>query len=236
MIPCWINERASLSLGQIIEIRRGIRESGGTVRVTRLYDHTHKSIFTSWDNGAAMSNPPRDFDPVIIGMVTDIESNASRTSFNLHQIRDNLPPFNTDGGPLTKTFISSRIAGLRDERLQSALGICEAGSQPVYWEGFPPEARPPQNVMIDRLDECHIYVGIFGAEHSQPTITEYRRSEELDRPRLCFVKNVDEREGQLTDFLHEIRSDVIYQSFTSPGELKILVRAAVENSIEDLFE
>lgn len=236
MIPCWINQQVLLSHGQIIEIRRGIREQDDTIRVTRFFDRTHKSTFTSWDNGAGMVNPPRQFDPVIIGMVTDVNSTGSRTSFNLRQIRDGLPPFITDGGPLTKTFISSRIDGLEDERLQSALGICEAGSQPVYWEGFPPEGRPAQDVMIDRFDECHIYVGIFGVEYSEPTIIEYRRSEELNRTRLCFVKNVDEREKQLTDFINEIRDDVVYQHFISPGELKTLVREAVANAIEDLFE
>lgn len=236
MIPCWINQQVLLAHGQIIEIRRGIRERDNTIRVTRFYDHTHRSIFTSWDNGAGMVNPPRQFDPVVIGMVTDVNSTGSRTSFNLRQIRDGLPPFSTEGGPLTKTFISSRIVGLRNERLQSALGICEAGSQPIYWEGFPPESRPPQNVMINRLDECHIYVGIFGAQFSSPTVTEYRRAEELNRPRLCFVKNVNNRANQLAEFLDEIRNDVVYRSFTSPGELKTLVCDAVANAIEDLFE
>jgi len=236
MIRCWINERATLSLGQIIEIRRGIRDSDGTIRVTRFYDHTHKSIFTSWDNGAGMVNPPRQFDPVIFGMVKDVNSTGSRTSFNLYQIKDGLPPFNTSGGPLTKTFISSRIAELQDERLQSALGISEAGSQPIYWEGFPPESRPAENVMIDRLDQCHIYLGIFGAEYSEPTALEYRRAEEIERHRLCFIKNVADREEELTNFIHEIRGDIVYQNFTSPGELKILVREAVANAIDDLFE
>jgi len=236
MIPCWINQQVLLPHGQIIEIRRGIRERDDRIRVTRFFDHTHKSIFTSWDNGAGMSNPPREFDPVIIGMITDVNSTGSQTSFNLRQIKDGLPPFNVGEGPLTKTFISSRIAGLEDERLQSALGICEAGSQPIYWEGFPPESRPAQEVMIERLDECHIYVGIFGTEYSEPTIIEYRRAEQLNRPRLCFVKNVDNRDGQLTDFLHEVRDGIVYQNFTSPGELKILIRDAVVHAIEDLFE
>jgi len=235
MIQCWIDGQVLLSHGQIIEIRRGIRENN-TIRVSRFYDHTNKSIFTSRINNIGMINPPQRLDPVIIGMVSDINSRENRTDFNLHQIRDNLPPFTTEGGPLTKTFISSRIAGLEDERLQSALGICEAGSQPIYWEGFPAESRPAENVMINRLDECHIYVVIFGVEYSEPTILEYRRDEELDSPRLCFVKNVDEREKELTDFLHEIRNDVVYRNFTSPGELKVLVRDAIVNSIEDLFE
>jgi len=123
-----------------------------------------------------------------------------------------------------------------DERLQSALGICEAGSQPIYWEGFPPESRPAQKVMINRLNECHIYIGIFGIEYSQPTINEYRRAKELGISRLCFVKNVKNREKLLTDFLEEIRNDVVYKPFTSSGELKVLVRAAIENSVSDLFD
>jgi hypothetical protein len=236
MISCWINERAVLSQGQIIEIRRGIRERNNAIRVTIFYDQVHRSVFTSWDNSVTMSHPPQQFNPVIIGMVTDVDSRDNRTSFNLRQIRGGLPPFNTDGGPLTKTFISSRIDGLRDERLQSALGICEAGSQPVYWEGFPPESRPAQEVMIDRLNECHVYIGIFGSVYSEPTIIEYRRAEELGRSRLCFVKNVDDREKRLMDFLHEIRDNVVYRNFTSSGELKILVSDAVIHSIEGLFE
>lgn len=235
MIHCWIDGQVLLSYGQIIEIRRGIRENN-SIRVSRFYDHTHRSIFVSRINNIGMIHPPQRLDPVIIGMVSDVNSRENRTDFNLHTIRDGLPPFNTDGGPLTKTFISSRIAGLGDERLQSALGICEAVSQPIYWEGFPPEGRPAQDVMIDRLDECHIYVGIFGVEYSEPTIIEYRRTEELDRPRLCFIKNIDNRDGQLTDFLHEIRDGIVYQHFTSPGELKVLVREAVEHSVSDLFE
>lgn len=235
MIQCWIDGQVLLSHGQIIEIRRGIRNNN-IIRVARFYSHTHKSIFTSRINGIGMVHPPQQFDPVIIGMVTDINSRENRTDFNLHQIRGNLPPFNTDGGPLTKTFISSKMGELDDERIQTALGICEAISQPVYFEGFPPESRPSKEVMIDELDECHIYVGIFGSDYSSATIDEYNRAGVLGRQRLCFIKKVDEREGDLEKFLKELRKDVTYQRFTSAGELKTLVRDAVSKAIEDLFE
>jgi len=232
MIECWINDRCPLSNGHIIRILYGYEDRTVGFRVTRLYNLTERSSFASWED-----NRRRNLSNPIIGMVSDIEYGATNTtSFHLNTIREGLPPFNTDGGPLTKTFISSRISGLEEERLQSALGICEVNSQPIYWEGFPSESRPPQDVMIDRLGECHMYVGIFGVEYSEPTILEYTKAEELERQRLCFVKDINGRQQQLTTFLEEIRDDVVYRQFSSSGELKVLVRDAVNNAIKYLFE
>lgn len=232
MIYCWINDRCQLLNGQIIKILYGFQDHSFGFRVTRLYNYTDDSNFAAWED-----NSRRNLEQPIIGMVTNIDHRANNTTFfNLHSVRTGLPPFNTDDRPLTKTFISSRMDELNIERSQVALGIYDAGSEPIYFEGFPPESRPAEHVMIDQLDHCHIYVGIFGSEYSNPTILEYRRAEVLNRPRLCFIKNMTTRNHQLTDFIVELRSNVVYRNFDTPQELRVLVRDAIEHSIPNLFE
>jgi hypothetical protein len=162
----------------------------------------------------------------------------SRTEFTLREVRNGLPPFNIHGEPLTNTFISSRIRELSNERLQARNGISEANSRPVYWEGFTPSNRPAREEMINHLDTCHIYVGIFAREYSAPTESEYRRAQILNLPILCYVKSEDDREPQLQELISEFQDNdgITYNTFETPRELFFMLRDHVSIAVNELFE
>lgn len=241
MINCWINESTDLSRGEVIEIREGVEENSDDrrIRVMRFYSYSRDSDISSWDRNVMMIHPRQTFQPPIYGMVSGVRRIQNRTEFILREVRRGLPPFNLNGQPLTNTFISSRIEEVMDERLQARNGVSEANSRPIYWESFLPESRPAREAMIEHLNNCHIYVGIFASEYSEPTVNEYRRARELGIPILCFVKNVERREPQLGELIREFQDGEIgitYNSFDTPRELFFMVRDYIPIAINDLFE
>ena len=242
MINCWINEAMDLSTGEIIEVRMGMESNHGdnrTIRVVNFYSLTRDSDISSRDFGVGFVHPPVRFNPTIYGMVSNVRRTQSRTEFILREVRQGLPPFNTHGQPLTNTFISSKIQELSDDRVQARNGVSEANSRPIYWEGFAPGTHPARDTMLEPLENCHIYVGIFGSEYSEPTENEYRRARELGLPTLCFVKNVEQREPQLEDLIREFQDDVdglTYNSYSTPIELFYLIRDNIQSAVESLFE
>lgn len=242
MINCWINESINLTSGEVIEVREGMDSNTGnnrTIRIMNFFSLTRGSNISSWDRHVGFAHPPVRFNPTIYGMVSNVRRMQSRTEFILREVRQGIPPFNTHGQPLTNTFISSRIQELSNDRLEARNGVSEANSRPIYWEGFPPAERPAREIMIEQLENCHIYVGIFGSEYSEPTENEYRRARELGLPTLCFVKNVEQREPQLHELIREFQDDVegiTYNGYNTPRELFYMIRDNIPTTVEALFE
>lgn len=243
MINCWINESRDLEGGEIIEINIGIVEESDNcykkIRVVKYYRVKKGINVQTRDFGITMIATKQKFDPPIVGMVSKVNTMENNTTFILRKTRRGLPPFNTANKPLTKTFISSKIDELEEERKQASIGIFESGSEPICWENFPPKDRPAPEVMIDKLDSCHIYLGIFSSRYSEPTVKEYRRARELNIPILCFIKNIKTRDSKLEELVYEFKDKekgITYKTFSTPVELKYMVKESVPEAIESLFE
>lgn len=66
-----------------------------------------------------------------------------------------------------KVFISSVLKELMNERLAVQEAITESELlgrhfEVEMWEGFPPMAVPSRNAYLEKLNECDIYIGLFG--------------------------------------------------------------------------
>lgn len=243
MIKCWINESKDLEEGEIIEINIGIIEESDNgfkkIRIVKYYRKGKRINVQTRDFGISMIASKQKFDPPILGMVSGVNTMENKTTFLLRKIRGGLPPFNTDQKPLTNTFISSSIDDLSEERKEAVNGVYSANSKPVYWEDFPAQGRPAPTAMIDYLNECHIYLGIFGKRYSEPTEKEYRKARELELPILCFVKNNIKRDEKLEKLIDEFKNGqkgIVYKSFSTPKELYFFVKESIPCALDRLFE
>ena len=218
-IDCWYNDRIELRKGEIIIIKRGIEnDADDSLRVTFFSSITSCITYDSQDNYTMMSRGPNQIDPPLIGMVQDTVREYHRTSFRLRKIKSEFPPLIINHEYFTKTFISSKIDELQDERRRAIIGTFEGKSLPIYWEKFSPEEGPAQEKMIDYLGECHMYIGIFGSEYSEPTILELNKAVESGMPLMVFVKNVPNRDPRLETRLHEFEAEeegLIYKKFNT---------------------
>lgn len=239
-IDCWYNDRIELRKGEIIIIKKGIENNADdSLRVTLFSSITSGITYDSKDNYVTMSRGPNPIDPPLIGMVQDTVRTYNRTSFSLRQIKSDLPPLIIDHEYFTKTFISSKLDELQDERRRAIIGTFEGKSLPIYWEKFSSEERPAQEAMIDYLDECHMYIGIFGLEYSEPTILELDKAVNSGMPLMVFVKNLADRDPRLETRLQEFKAEedgLIYKKFNTGEELECLVRINIPNAIKRLFE
>ena len=71
--------------------------------------------------------------------------------------------------------------------------------EPVLFEDLPASDRRADDLYLDRVDRCGLYVGLFGSEYGSvdakgisPTEREFQRAGERGKPRLIFLKAADD--------------------------------------------
>ena len=238
MINCWYNGQVDLRKGDILKITRLIKESENKFRITTFENITSGSPYRSRDEGTAMTVSPINIDPPVVGMVSQIISRRDgKIEFVVRQIKSNIPTFHENGTFGIHVFISSAMNELKSEREKAALAICESDSIPVYFEKFKPQDAPAEETMINEVNNCHIYLGIFAAEYSEATIKEFEHAKELGIPQMIFIKSIKKRDKKLSEFIEFLKSDegLTYKSFETPQELKVLLMEYLPEAINDLF-
>jgi ATP-dependent DNA helicase RecG len=119
----------------------------------------------------------------------------------------------------SKIFISSVLKELMNERLAVQEAITEDDFlsryfEVVMWEEFPPMAVPSRKAYIDKLNECDIYIGLFGNDYVtpeenglSPTEREYRQAKSEGKYILVFLKGKTdtERHHKLKELLKEFK-------------------------------
>ena len=85
-----------------------------------------------------------------------------------------------------KAFISSNLDEFGPEekpdstRRKIAAVLREFNVDSVMWEDFHgPEGMTPKQFYAQHLQDCQLYIGLFGLEESQPTADEYKESKLL---------------------------------------------------------
>lgn len=135
-----------------------------------------------------------------------------------------------------KVFISSVLKELMNERLAVQEAITESELlgrhfEVEMWEGFPPMAVPSRNAYLEKLNECDIYIGLFGNEYGtheedglSPTEREYRQAKADGKYILVFLKGKTdtERDYKLKELLKEFKGHrgYSYKRFENYIELK----------------
>jgi predicted HTH transcriptional regulator len=135
--------------------------------------------------------------------------------------------------PRPKIFISSVQKELADER-RAIKSFVEADPllsrffTVFLFEDLPAGDRRADTVYLSEVDQCAVYVGIFGDEYGfedddgvSPTEREFERATIAGKPRLIFVKGTDSRNcrPKMRKLIDKAGQQLIRRRFCSIGEL-----------------
>ncbi|MDR1791928.1 MAG: DUF4062 domain-containing protein [Bacteroidales bacterium] len=112
--------------------------------------------------------------------------------------------------------------------------------EPFIFEKVVAKSKTAQNVYLEQVRPCDIYIGILGEKYGNagtngisPTEQEYNAAVELNKTRLIFLKNTDKREKKEEKFITKIEHQVVRKSFAEISELKTEVYASLISYLED---
>ncbi len=138
-------------------------------------------------------------------------------------------------------FVSSVQKELNEERAairdyiktDPLLGIY---FEPFLFEDLPALDRKSDELYLNEVDECPIYLGIFGNEYGSenkqgfsPTELEFERATEKSKYRLIFVKGTDDskRHPKMQSLISRATPQVVRRRFTTTDDLKKELYAAL---------
>ncbi|NLF70849.1 MAG: DUF4062 domain-containing protein [Candidatus Anammoximicrobium sp.] len=103
------------------------------------------------------------------------------------------------------------------------------------FEDLPASGRRADEVYLDEVDRCDIYLGIFGSDYGyedaagvSPTEREFDRATAAAKERLVFVKGDDSgRHAKMQGLVRKAGNQVVRRRFVSMPELTSLVYASL---------
>lgn len=147
---------------------------------------------------------------------------------------------------LLRLFVSSPQREFLEERQALAEHV---SSDPVlrrYFEVFLFERQPaanttPQKSYRDAVDECDLYIGLFGQTYGHavgslsPTEEEFDRATAGGKVRFVFVKDSEsaQRDPRMAALIHKAKQSVVYTTFTDTHSLRAAVHEALANYLAD---
>ncbi len=147
---------------------------------------------------------------------------------------------------MMRIFISSVQKELADER-QALKQYIEGDAllrrffEVFLFEALPAADRRADEVYLDEVDRCRIYIGLFGdqygcenAEGVSPTEREFDHATESGKTRLIFVKGADDkgRDPKMLALVRKAGDQLIRRRFTSTAELTRAVYASLVEQLE----
>jgi len=109
------------------------------------------------------------------------------------------------------------------------------------FEGVPAKDRRPDEVYLDEVERCDIYIGLFGIEYGapdaegvSPTEREFRLATDLGKYRLIFIKEAKapDRHPGMKALIDDAQRRLIRRSFASSSELVAKLYASLVEYLE----
>ena len=110
-----------------------------------------------------------------------------------------------------------------------------------FFEDAPASDRRPDEVYLDEVERCEIYVGLFGTEYGfedpdgiSPTEREYDRATELEKHRLVFLKGAEggKRHPKMHALIGRAQAGLERRRFATTAELVVGLYAALVQYLE----
>ena len=109
------------------------------------------------------------------------------------------------------------------------------------FEEVPAQERKAEGVYLSEVDECDIYLGIFGHTYGNvdssgisATEREYLRAAKRHKARICFIdRSVGDTDPQQAAFISRVNEDVVRKGFVGYDDLRTAVYAALAKHLED---
>ena len=111
----------------------------------------------------------------------------------------------------------------------------------VFERDVPAADRRPDEVYLDEVARCDLYLGLFGKEYGfenadgfSPTHLEYNEATRLGKTRLVFVKGVTDeiKHPKMQNLIREVGSQLVRRRFNKPAELQAAVYASLVDHLE----
>lgn len=146
-----------------------------------------------------------------------------------------------------KVFISSVQSEFAKERqmlfdylMQDALlGLF---FEPFIFEKVPASNQRADNLYLDEVTNCDIYIGIFGKDYGKedadgisPTEQEFDLATKLNKTRLIFITshNSAERHSKEAALIKKAEKEIIRKKFSTPIELKTAIYTSLIHYLEE---
>ena len=109
------------------------------------------------------------------------------------------------------------------------------------FEQAPASDRRPDELYLDEVDRCNLYIGLFGIDYGveneagiSPTEQEFERATAIGAHRLIFVKGTDDsvRHPKMRSLIRTAQAGLIRKRFNTPEELVSGVYAALVEFLE----
>ena len=109
------------------------------------------------------------------------------------------------------------------------------------FEDAPAADRRPDDLYLDEVEQCDLYVGLFGRNYGNrddaglaPTEREFDRASEVGAHRLIFVKGADDgaRQPEMQALVGRAQAGLIRKRFNTAEELRIGLYAALVEYLE----
>ena len=110
------------------------------------------------------------------------------------------------------------------------------------FEDLPAADRRADEVYLDKVDRCAIYVGLFGNDYGfedkdgvSPTEREFDRATLHAKPRLVFIRGADDtaRHPKMRTLVDKAGNQLIRRRFATPAELTKELYASLVDYLED---
>jgi len=143
-----------------------------------------------------------------------------------------------------QVFVSSTIRECAAERAKAKRAIESLNHQPILFEHLGARSAPPREVYLGKLDQSHIFIGIYrdsyGSVAPGATISgieeELRRSGQRGMPRLAYICESDQsRDPRLKALLGNVEGEVTFWRFRNADELYKRIRDDIEVEVARRF-
>jgi hypothetical protein len=127
-----------------------------------------------------------------------------------------------------QVFVSSKMSEFQQERAILKHEIEELPLlEPVLAEDWPPQRATPKEVYLGDVNQCYIYVGLFGCIYSEPTRVEYESAGQNPyRELLIYVRSCKgEQDVALKGLIAEMSDTRVIRKYSEPTDLLPLIRA-----------
>jgi len=110
------------------------------------------------------------------------------------------------------------------------------------FEDLPASDRKVQDVYLDEVGRCALYVGLFGRDYGyqdsagiSPTEREFDRATVLTKNRLIFIEAIDDadRDPKMRALISKAGTDLVYHSFAGITDLNAALYASLVEYLED---
>ena len=145
-----------------------------------------------------------------------------------------------------RIFISSVQREFAKERKALAEYIRKDAILGKFFEVFlfeevPAQERKAEGVYLSEVDECDIYLGIFGHTYGNvdssgisATEREYLRAAKRHKTRICFIdRSAGETDPRQAAFISRVNEDVVRKGFVGYDDLRTAVYASLAKHLED---